>query len=92
MIDVLTNFFDREGNQAVINIDVASSLNNLSDVLVVKPQNFLITFVHVLVIQCDLDFLSLLEFNLSSATLRPQRRSFDHFACDRNLYIFCTLL
>lgn len=45
-ICVLTNFFDLKGNQTIINIDVASDLHNLGDVLVVKPQNFLITLLH----------------------------------------------
>ncbi len=69
----LTNFFDAEGNQTIINVDVASGLHDLSDVLVVEPQNFLVTFLHVLVIECELDGLTLLELNLSSATLNESR-------------------
>lgn len=69
----LTNFFDTEGNQTIINVDVASGLHNLGDVLVVEPQNFLITFLHVLVIERELDGLTLLELNLSSATLKRSK-------------------
>lgn len=65
----LTNFFNHEGNQTIINVDVASSLHDLGDVLVVEPQNFLITFLHVLVVECELDGFTLLELDLSSATL-----------------------
>lgn len=69
----LTNFFDQKGNQTIVNVDVASGLHNIGDVLVVEPQNFLITFVHVLIIECDLDGITLLELNLSSATLNKTR-------------------
>lgn len=72
---MLTNLFNREGNQTIINVDVASGLHNLGDVLVVEPQNFLITFLHVLVIECELDCVTLLELNLSSAALTPGRES-----------------
>lgn len=57
---VPTNVFNLEGNQTIINIDVASCLHNLSDVLVVEPQNFLITFLFVLVVKRDLDGFTLL--------------------------------
>lgn len=72
---MLTNLFNREGNQTIINVDVASGLHNLGDVLVVEPQNFLITFLHVLVIERELDCVTLLELNLSSAALTPGRES-----------------
>lgn len=72
---MLTNFFDREGDQTIVNIHVASHLHHLGDVLVVEPQDLLVTLLHVLVIQRDLDGLSLLEFNLSSATLRAGEKS-----------------
>lgn len=68
-VGVLTDFFDREGDQTVINIHVASNLHNLCDILVVEPQNLLVTLLHVLVIQRDLDRLTLLELNLSGTTL-----------------------
>lgn len=71
-LSTLTNFFDREGDQTVVNIHVASNLHNLGDVLVVEPQDLLVTLLHVLVIQSDLDRLPLLEFNLSSTTLRAE--------------------
>lgn len=69
----LTNFFNLQGNQTVINVDVASGLHNLGDVLVVEPQNFLIAILHELVIQCELDGFALLELNLSCATLNKTR-------------------
>lgn len=72
---MLTNFFDREGNKTIINVDVTSSLHNFGDALVVEPQDFLITFVHVLVIESDLDCVTLLELNLSSTALTPGRDS-----------------
>lgn len=65
----LTNFFNLEGNQTVIHVDVASCLNHLGHVLVVEPQNRLITFLLVLIIQCDLDSFAFLQLNLSGATL-----------------------
>lgn len=70
----LTNFFNLEGNQTIINIDVTSCLHDLDDVLVVKPQNFLITFLLVLVVKRDLDGFTLLQLNLCSATLNKTRR------------------
>lgn len=69
MLHQRTDFLDREGDQTVIHIDVASSLHNFGDILVVKPQDFLITFFHVLVVQCELDHFPPLELNLSCATL-----------------------
>lgn len=71
---VPTNVFNLEGNQTIINIDMASCLHNLGDVLVVEPQNFLITFLFVLVVKCDLDGFTLLQLNLRSATLNKTRR------------------
>lgn len=75
-VGVLTNFFDREGDQTIINIHVASNLHNLCDVLVVEPQNLLVTLLHVLVIQRELDGLALLELNLSGTTLREGQTPF----------------
>ena len=75
---MLTNFFDLEGNQAVINVDVAASLQHLGDVLVVEPKNFLITIILVLVIKCELDGFTLLQLNLSCATLNKTRREVVH--------------
>lgn len=72
-VRALTDFFNLEGNQTVININVASNLHNLSDVFVVQPQNFLITVVCVLVIERDLDGFTLFQLNLSSATLKTMR-------------------
>lgn len=69
MLNQHTDFLDREGDQTVIHVDVVSGLHNLGDILVVKPQGFLVTFFHVLVVQCELDHFSLLELNLSCATL-----------------------
>lgn len=75
---MLTNFFNLEGNQTIINIDVTSHLHDLGDVLVVEPQNLLVTFLLVLVVECDLDGFTLLQLNLSSATLnRTKRKSVD---------------
>lgn len=54
---------------------MAPDLHNLGDVLVVEPQDLLVTLLHVLVVQRDLDGLALLEFNLSSATLRAEEMS-----------------
>lgn len=51
---------------------MAPDLHDLGDVLVVEPQNGLVTLLHVLVIQRDLDGLALLEFNLSSTALRAE--------------------
>lgn len=73
IVRALTDFFNLEGNQTVININVASNLHNLSDVFVVQPQNFLITVVCVLVIERDLDGFTLFQLNLSSATLKTMR-------------------
>ena len=66
---MLTNFFNLEGNQTIINIDMASNLHNLGDVFVVKPKMVFITVLHVLVVKCDLDGVTLMELNLSGATL-----------------------
>lgn len=52
---------------------MASNLHNLGDVLVVKPQNFLITLLHELVVKCELDGFTLLQLNLSGATLNQTR-------------------
>lgn len=73
IVCALTDFFNLEGNQTVININVASNLHNLSDVFVVQPQNFLITVVFVLVIERDLDGFTLFQLNLSGATLKTMR-------------------
>lgn len=54
---------------------MAPDLHDLGDVLVVEPQNVLVTLLHVLVIQRDLDGLALLEFNLSSTALRAEEDS-----------------
>lgn len=70
----LTNFLDLKGNQTIINVDVASDLHNLGDVLVVEPQHLVVAFLHELVIKCDLDGFSLFQLNLSSATLNNTRR------------------
>lgn len=69
-----TDFFDREGDQTIVDVDMASGLHNLGDVLVVEPQDFLITFLHVLVIERELDCFPLLELDLSSATLNAKKR------------------
>jgi len=53
---------------------VASSLHNLGHVFVVKPQNFLITLLLELVVQCDLDGFPLLELYLSGAALNKMKR------------------
>lgn len=74
IVCALTNVFDLEGNQTIINVDVASHLHNLGDVFVVKPKHLLVTFLHVLVIKCELDGFSLLQLNLSGATLNNIRR------------------
>ena len=66
---VRADFFDLQGNQTIVNVDVASNLHNLGDVLVVKPQNFLIAVVNVLVVEGELDGLTLLQLDLSGATL-----------------------
>lgn len=73
MVCVLTNFFDFEGHKTIINVDVASGLNNLGDVFVIKPQYFLITVLHELVVKCELDGFTLLQLNLSGATLESTR-------------------
>lgn len=75
-VGVLTNFFDREGDQTIVNVHVASDLHNLCDVLVVQPQGLLVTLLHVLVIQRELDGLALLELNLSRTTLREGETPF----------------
>lgn len=71
-----TDFLDHKGDQTVIHIDVAASLHNFGDVFVVKPQDFLITFFHVLIVQRELDHFSLLELNLGCATLALRRENF----------------
>lgn len=73
IVCLLTDIFNLEGNQTIVNVDVASGLHNLGDVLVVEPQNFLITSIHVLIIKCELDGFTLPELNLSSATLNKTR-------------------
>lgn len=55
---------------------MAPDLHHLGDVLVVEPQDLLVTLVHVLVIQRDLDGLALLEFNLSGTTLEQKKSLF----------------
>lgn len=77
---VLTNFLNLQGNQTIINVDVAAGLHNLGDVLVVEPQDFLITFVLVLVVKCELDGFTPLELNLSGATLnKTKEKELVHF-------------
>lgn len=71
---VPTNVFNLEGYQTIININVASCLDNLGDILVVEPQNFLITFLFELIVKCDLDGFTLLQLNLGGATLNKNRR------------------
>lgn len=48
---------------------MTSDLQDLGDVLVVQPQVLLVTVVLVLVVQGQLDVSSLLQLNLSFATL-----------------------
>lgn len=74
VVCVLTNFLNHEGNKTIINVDVASNLHNLGDVLVVDPQSFLVTILHELVVQGELDHFSLLELNLLSAALNKSRK------------------
>jgi len=89
IVCVLTNFFNHEGNQTVVNVDVASNLHNLGDVLVVEPQNFLVTILHEIVVECELDGFILLELNLSSATLKRESERERELVCsqDKNLSI-----
>ena len=75
-ICALTDFFDLQGNQTIVNVDVASSLHNLGDVLVVEPQKFLIAVVHVPFVEGELDGLTLLQLDLSGATLNKPRGHF----------------
>lgn len=87
---MLTDFFDHQRNQTIIHVDVGSSLHNLGYVLVVEPQNFLITFIHVLVVESELDGLTLLQLNFSCATLNRTRGEFvdcqvEHH-CRKHLY------
>lgn len=49
---------------------MASNLHDFGDVLVVEPQDFFITVVLVLVTECQLDGLPLLQLNLSGAALK----------------------
>lgn len=87
IVCVLTNFFNLEGNQTIINVDVASGLHNLGDVVVVEPQNFLVTFLLVLVVQCDLNGLTLLELNLSSTALnKTKERELVHCQDEKSLH------
>lgn len=68
----LTDGLDLEGEEAIINKDVAAGLHHLGDVLVVQPQVFLITVVLVFVVQGQLDGVALLEFDLLGATLKDR--------------------
>ena len=68
-----TDFLDLEGHEAVVDVDVAAQLHHLGDVLVVEPQVGLVTVVHVLVVQRQLNGLPLLQLHLGSATLNPSR-------------------
>lgn len=74
VVCLLTNFFNLEGNQTIINIDVASNLHNLGDVFVVQPQSFLITVLFVLVVECDLNGFALFQLNFSGATLKNDEK------------------
>lgn len=72
---MLTNVLDLEGDEAIINKDVAASLHHLGDVLVVQPQVLLITVVLVFVVQGQLDGVAFLQVNLLSATLKNRGHS-----------------
>lgn len=82
--DQRTDFFDREGDQTIVDVDMASRLHNLGDILVVEPQDFLVTFFHVLVIERELDCFPLLELDLSSATLNMKKRGGFFFSFGRH--------
>lgn len=72
---MLTNFLNLKGHETIINEDMASDLQDLGDVLVVEPQDFFVTVVFVLVVQGKLDSITLLQLNLSCATLNMTRDS-----------------
>lgn len=71
-VSVPTNFFDLQGNETVIDVDVASDLDNLGDVFVVEPEDLLVTVVFEPVVKRELDGFTFLQLDLSGATLtRP---------------------
>lgn len=75
----LTNLFDLQGNEPVINVDLAANLHHFGNVLVVEPEELLTAVFLLSIIQGNLDHLALLQLHLSCATLSKHFQGIFHF-------------
>lgn len=58
-----------QGDETVVDVDLATLLDDVDNVRVVDVQDILVAVLGVLVVDRDLDLLALDELNLSSGTL-----------------------
>ena len=65
----LTNLLDLQGNETIVNVDLAANFHYFGDVLVVEPEDLLTAVLHGTVIQGNLDHVALLQLHLSCAAL-----------------------
>ena len=70
----LTDLFDLEGHEAVVDVDLAAELHHIGDVLVVQPQGLVITVLLEGVVQGQLDHVTLLQLHLRLAALGTGER------------------
>ena len=58
-----------QGDETVVDVDLATLLDDVDNVRVVDVQDILVAVLGVLVVDRDLDLLALDELNLSGGTL-----------------------
>lgn len=68
-LSTLTYFFDLQGYESIIDVDLASNFHHSGDVLVVQPEGLLAAFLNVSVVQGDFNHVALLQFHLSRTAL-----------------------
>lgn len=83
----LAYFFDLQGDEAVVDVDLAADIHHFGDVLVVQPEDLLAAFFDVSVVQGDFNHVALLQLHLSCTALSKDcvRRWF--FVC---IFFFLT--
>lgn len=65
----LTNLFDLQGYESIVNVDLAANFHHFGNVLVVKPEELITAVVLVSIVQGNLDHVALLQLHLSCAAL-----------------------
>lgn len=71
--DSSTFLLHQQRDKPIVHVDLAAHFHHLANVLVVQPQDVLITFFHVGIVQGDLESGSFLQLHLCGATLQTKQ-------------------